>query len=169
MELIEHTSEWALGDALQGKIMLFSGILAVTAMFFIFKGDNGVLKGMMIPLGLLALIALGYGGFLTFGRPAHIEKVRVMYQEDPAATVAAELKKAETDHRNYTVIKYVWPVLMAISALLLLVFKSEYQQGLLMGLLILFIYGMILDTFLHHKLSPYLEVLRSLSLGSGAS
>lgn len=161
MDIIAHTTRWALGDALQGKVMLSIGILTLVAGVWIFKADHPILKGMLIPLGLVTLIGIGYGGFLAFARPGHINKVATLYQTQPEQALQQELEKAERDHRNYTGIQKVWPVLIALAGLLLFFLHGDYQRGLLIGLLVFFVFGLMLDTFLHHRLTPYLEVLRA--------
>ncbi len=163
MDLIKTATEWALGDALQGKLMMASGVLALTGIFFILKSDAPLLKGMLIPLALFALIGLSYGGYLAFTRAGHLQKVETLYASDANQAVAQELEKAERDNYNYTLIKKIWPVLIVITAVLLFFFKGDYAKGVLIALLILFVYGLLVDTLLHHRLTPYYELLQTLS------
>ncbi|MGB0403940.1 MAG: hypothetical protein ACPGEG_07575 [Salibacteraceae bacterium] len=163
MEFIEQTTKWGLGDALQGKLMIAMGVTSLIFMFLIFKSENGILKGMLIPLGILMLIGIGYGGFLSFSRPGHVVNASEMYQTKPQLAVEQELLKAERDNKNYSIIIKVWPVSMAITALLLFFFHGDYARGLLMGLLVLFVFGLLVDTFLHQRLEPYLELLQRLN------
>lgn len=163
MDLIKHTAEWASGDALQGKIMLGLGVLMLVLAFLILRSDHQMLRGMLIPIGLISAIGLAYGGFLTFSRPTHVLKVTELYQKDAKAAVTQELAKAENDHKTYSALLKVWPVLIAISALLLLFITKEYYRGLLLGLVGLFFIGLLLDTFLHHRLQPYYDVLKQFS------
>lgn len=162
MDFIEQANTWAQGDAILGRIMMAIGIAALVSLIFIIRGDQAILKGMVIPLSLITLLGLGYGGFLGFSRIGHAEKAAALYQSNPDQAVSQELKKAERDNGNYTMIKKVWPALIVICALLLFYFKGDYSRGLLIGLLLLFVFGMMLDTFLHHHLEPYLKVLREL-------
>lgn len=118
---------------------------------------------MLIPIGLIATIGLVYGGFLTFSRPTHVLKVTELYQKDAKAAVTQELAKAENDHKTYAALFKVWPVLIAICGLLMLLATKEYYRRLVLGLIGLFFIGLLLDTFLHHRLQPYYDVLKQIS------
>jgi hypothetical protein len=163
MDLIKHTANWANGDAFQGKLMLAVGVVTLISVILIVRGENPILKGMLIPLGLIVLIGLGYGGFLSFSRPGHLVEVQKMYQNNPQQVISQELVKAERDNKNYTMIKKIWPILIAIAALLLYFLHGDYARGILIGLLMVFVFGLILDTFLHQRLQPYLNVLQELN------
>ena len=163
MEFNEQISNWALGDSLQGKLMLAAGIIALIASVVIFRGENSMLKGMLIPLGLIVILGGGYGGFLSFSRPGHLINATDMYKEKPQLVIEQELVKANRDNRNYSMIIKIWPVLIVIAALLLFVFQDDFKRGLLIGVLILFVFGLIVDTFLHQRLEPYLHFLQQLS------
>ncbi len=160
MELLKQTAQWAQGDALHGKIMLGVGILTLIAIVFILRNDHAILKGTVIPLSLITLLGIGYGGFLSFSRPGHAKKVAELYESNPQQAVAAELEKAQRDAKAYTTIKKVWPVLIALAALMFYFVSKDYFKGLSIGLVATFLYGMILDTILHHNLQPYLEALQ---------
>lgn len=163
IDLIKQTSEWAMTDALQGKLMLAFGLVLAIAAFFILKGESPILKGMLIPMALVTLISLSYGGFLTFSRPNHAPKTAEIAKTSVADAVTQELEKARRDNQNYTMIKRVWPAIIAVCALLLFFISKDYYQGLLIGFIGLGFYGMLVDSMLHHNLKPYLETLIKLN------
>lgn len=163
IDLIKQTSEWAMVDAIQGRIMLAFGFILAVATFFILKGENPILKGMLIPIALVTLLSIGYGGFLTFNRPNHAPKTAEIAKISIADAVNQELVKARRDDKNYTMIKRVWPVIVAVCALLLFFISKDYYQGMLIGFVGLGFYGLLIDTMLHHNLKPYLNTLIKLS------
>ena len=159
MDLIEHTSTWAKGDALQGKIMLFVGILLLFGVIMIFRSNHELLKGALIPLSLATLILAGYGGFLAFTRVGHLDNVKTLYAQDQAAATAQEYEKANTDLKAYSRLKPIWAIALAVLALSFFIPKSTYLQGLVLGLMALFFIALVLDTTLHHRLEPYHKAL----------
>ena len=159
MELIDYTSAWVKGEVFQGKIMLTIGILLLICGIYIFKGDNDLLRGTLIPLGLILTLLLGYGGFQTFGRPGHIKKVTSMLSENPSTALAQEHEKATKDDKTYSLLKVVWIVLIIISAGFYLLVSQDYFKGLAIGFLALFLTTLIVDSVLHYRLSIYLEGL----------
>lgn len=162
MNLIDHTTTWVNGEVLQGKIMLGLGILVLGAAIAIFKSEHELLKGSLIPLGLLTLMLCGYGGFQVFGRPPHIQKVSEVFAQNPETAVKQELEKAQKDHRIYSTIKMIWIILLAIIAIGSLFISADYYKGLAIGLMVMFLSMLIIDTTLHHRLKVYLNVLMSL-------
>ena len=163
MDLIKYTQEWVRGEVLQGKIMVAMGLLFLIAVIFILKGDHQILRGTLIPLGLVLLMLLGYGGFQIFGRPAHVTKVDTLYQENPDKAVLQEYNKALKDDKTYSRFKPIWAVLLVVSVILFFVFTGNYLKGLAIGLMILFLSLLTLDTILQDRLKIYLEGLTELN------
>ncbi len=163
MNLIEHTTNWVNGEVLQGKIMLGLGILLLLGGIAIFKSDHELLKGSLIPIGLVTLFLSGYGSFQVFGRPPHVQAVSEIHSQDPKAAIEKEITKAEKDDGIYGMAKKVWIVLLVIAAIGSLFIASDFYKGLTLGFMVLFLAMLIIDTTLHHRLQVYLEALKQLS------
>ena len=165
MELIKHTTEWANTDAFQGKIMVTFGIILVFSAVAILRGESALLKGTLIPIGIAVFLTLGYGGFLAFGRPMHIVKTNNSFEQYRHETIKTELKKAETDHKAYSLLLKIWPFLIAASAISVLLISNLYWKGFCVGLTGLFLSALLIDMMLHQNLEPYYNVLKELSKG----
>lgn len=163
MELIKHTAEWVNGEVTQGKIMVAIGILMVIAGIAIFRSEHEILRGALIPVALAVLLTLGYGSFMVVGRPAHQAKITKVYEENPEKAVGMEYEKAMRDHKTYSMLRFIWPSLIIISAIFYAFAGREYFQGLAIGLIFLFLTGLILDGTLHHRLGFYLEAIREMT------
>ncbi len=157
MEFIDYTTNWVKGEVFQGKVMLFIGALVLIAGVAILRGDNSFLRGMLIPMGLVAFALIGYGGFQVVGRPAHLDKVSKIYQESPQKAVEQEYKKAKKDDKTYKNLRVVWAILIIVSAVLYLVVSKDYHKGLSVGLVGMFLSTLLLDSTLHNRLTIYLE------------
>ncbi len=162
MNLLDYTSAWVKGEVFQGKIMLLIGVVVLVAAIAIFRSDNSILRGTLIPMILMLLIFFGYGGFQTFSRPGHINKVEELHAENPSEAIKQELTKAQSDDKTYQTLKVVWVILIAVSALLYLVFSTPYLKGLSIGLVGLFLANLLLDSTLHFRLQQYLKGLELL-------
>ena len=162
MDLIKYTQEWVRGEVLQGKTMVAMGLLLLIAVIFILKGDHQILRGTLIPLGLVLLILLGYGGFQIFGRPAHVTKVETIYLENQGEAINQEYSKALKDDKTYSRFKPIWAVLLVVSVILFFVFTGNYLKGLAIGLMVLFLSLLTLDTVLQDRLKIYLDGLTEL-------
>lgn len=161
MDFLQGLNSWAKGDALQGKIMVGIGLLLILTLPFLFKSEYTLVKGMLIPLCLLTIANLGYGSFLLYSRPKHIEITTKLYRQNPRETTQRELSKMQTDNKSYAVIRQIWAVVIIVSVLAFFLFQNEYFKGVSLGLLCLSAAFLLLDTFLHYRLKPYLEILIS--------
>jgi len=74
--------------------------------------------------------------------------------------VQSELKKALTGNKNYTTFKPIWAILIVVSVGLFFFFTKEYYKGLSLGLMILFIVFVIIDSLLHNRLKLYLNAIQ---------
>ena len=159
MNLLDYTTTWAKGDIFQGRIMLTIGIVLLIAGITIFRSNHDLLKGMLIPLGLVVLILVCYGSVLAFTRSGHLENVKTVYAENQVQAIQKEYNKATTDNKNYTMLKPIWVVLIIISAILFYFLKTDYLKGLAIGLIGLFFTALLVDSMLHYRLKPYYEIL----------
>ncbi len=164
MELIQYTSEWVKGEVNQGKIMLILGVVLLIVIVFIFKNNNEILRGMLIPFGLILLIFLGYGGFQTFSRPNHLTKVTKSYKENTINTIQKEYEYAEKGDKSYTQLKPIWAILIVVSVALYFILSKDYFKGLAMGLMLLFLTTLILDSIMHNRLKTYLKGITEIRL-----
>lgn len=163
MNVTEYAAHWVRGEVFQGKIMLSIGILVLLVAIAIFRSQHELLKGMLVPMALMMIIMLGYGSFLTFGRPAHLPKVAAVYQQNPEKAVQMELEKSLKDHKTYSSLKIVWPILLVLSVLFYLFVSQEWYKGLGIGLAALFVVALLVDSLLHYRLEVYMKALSSLA------
>ena len=159
MEFLQGLSVWAKGDALQGKIMVGVGLLLALLLPFLIKSQNRIFNGMLIPICLLLIANLGYGSYLLYSRAKHIATTTELYKQNPQETIQKELTKMQADSKSYTMIKRVWVVLIVIAVVAFIFLKNDYFKGLALGFLCLSVSFLLLDTFLHQRLKPYVEIL----------
>lgn len=162
MNLLDHTTTWVEGEVLQGKIMIVLGILLLAGCIAIFRGNSDLLKGMLIPLGLILLVLIGYGGYQIFGRPLHLNKVADLIDQSPKQAIEQEYTKAEKDNSTYTMLKKVWVALIVISALTYLVFSSNFLHGLSIGFIGVFLTTLLVDSILHNRLLTYMKAMEGI-------
>lgn len=136
--------------------MLIAGLLVLIAGIAVLRSNHEVLRGTLVPIVLMLVMLFGYGGFLTFGRPAHTQKVITAMSENPREAVVVEDAKAQKDNKAYTLLKKVWPILIVLAALLFFAAKP-YLKGLSIGLVLMFCTVLVVDVCLHHRLQLYMQ------------
>ncbi|MFM1876038.1 MAG: hypothetical protein RL266_1775 [Bacteroidota bacterium] len=162
MNMIDHTATWVNGEVLQGKIMLGIGIPLLIGAVAIFRSDNEILKGALIPLGFATVVLIGYGGFLTFGRPNQLTQLKAEHSENAVQAVDKQVKYLEGGDKTYSLLKKLYPIFIIISVSLTWFLTSHYYKGMAIGFAVLFVSALVIDTLLHHRLKIYLDGLYSL-------
>lgn len=146
MNFTELLQNWLKAELLQGKIMIGIGVLVLVAFIGIFRSQNELLRGALIPLGILVALLLGYGGYILQSRPAHVQQSTELYQSDKTEAVKQEIAKHTNDNKaGKTLIKYVYPSLIILSALALFLLSSLYYKGMAIGFVLLFASTFVID------------------------
>lgn len=163
MHTVHHVTQWVKGEVMQGRIMFSLGILSLIAFFYIANLHHAFFKGLIVPVLLLQIILLGYGGFQLFKRPSYIEKVRIENQLNPSNAHRIELEKAQKDDKIYGILKPIWALLFVVSMVLFVVLKEDFAKGMSIGFALWFVTAFVCDWFLHHRLKTFLAALQQLN------
>jgi hypothetical protein len=162
MEIIQYTTQWVKGEVIQGGIAVGLAIVSIISFFYFTDFQQSFYKGMILPIVLIQLVLLGYGGFQMTMRPKHIEKVSIGIQNQPIETLKNEIEKAKKDDKAYSRLKPIWAALFVLSLILFFVLKNDFWRGMSFGFVIWFCVAFIFDTFLHQRLKVYLSSLEQL-------
>lgn len=147
MNFIEQTHLWVKSEVLQGRIMVGLGIVLLCAIVAILRSQHELLKGTVIPLGLLLLVLIGYGSYILTSRPAFAAQSIADYHQTPEQTLVQVKAKHINDNKaGVTLLKWVYPSLILLSALALLFLTSSYLQGVALGVIMLSVATYIIDT-----------------------
>lgn len=160
MDLITHTKGWVKGEVANGWVLLIIGLALLIGFIAILFNHNQILRGTMLPLSLLILLLIGFGGYQIIKRPSHLTKVEHLYQQNPDKVKQTEYEKAMKDNKVYSFIKIVWVVLVVISLGMYFISGSEYYKGMSIGFSMLFLSTLLIDSILHQRLLNYLEHLK---------
>ncbi|AZA53929.1 hypothetical protein [Chryseobacterium sp. G0201] len=158
MDFIQYLQIWTKADINQGRWMIGIAVLIILPIcIMLIKTGNSFQKGMLIPLGLLFLIDVGYGGYLLYSKPKSMEKTKKSFQLNSEITFDNEVLKVKVDHKSYTMTKYIWAGLLILSIGCFFILKKEYLQGLALGFAVIFLGMLLIDAFLHQNLKLYLS------------
>ncbi len=146
MDFIEYTNTWAKTEVTQGRIMVGIGILLLFVFYCIFRSQNELLRGSLIPLGLLLVVLIGYGGYILYSRPSHAKESIAFYKKSNEEAIEKEKIKHLNDNKTGSMLlRYIYPILIIISALALLIVQHPYYKGMTLGFVLLFVATYIID------------------------
>lgn len=136
MDFIHQLHIWAKGDIVQGRWMLGIAILLLMPiLIMIIKSNNLLLRGMLIPICLLIVMSIGYGGFLLLTKQKFVERTEANFRQIPEKTLANEIERLKAGYKSYTLLKYIWIILLAFSVVFYITAVRDYYRGLALGLI----------------------------------
>jgi len=163
MDFIEYTNNWAKSEVTQGRIMIGISIVLLFVLYYLFRSQNELLRGTLMPLGLLLIVLVGYGSYILYSRPAHAKESITQYQQSKKETIEKEKTKHINDNKaGKMLIKYVYPILMLVSVLALLLVPNQYYKGMALGFLLLFVSTYIMDNGFVSRSDAFLSFIINL-------
>ena len=164
MDFITYTNTWAKSEVTQGRVMIGIGILLLVALYSIFRSQNELLKGALIPLTLLTVVLIGYGGYILYSRPAHAKESIALYRSSETEAIAKEKEKHINDNKaGKTLMRFVYPGLMLISVIALFVVPGAYFKGMALGFVLLFASTYVIDNGFVTRSDAFLAFLDTLT------
>jgi len=145
MDFIDYTNHWVKSEVIQGKIMITFGVLLLLVFIGIIKSQNELLRGMLIPIGLMFIILIGYGGFILQSRPNHAKNSISLYQQSKKDAIDNEKSKHINDNKAGKTLMKVYPILIILCIVALLCISNPYYKGMTIGFALLFISAYIID------------------------
>jgi hypothetical protein len=163
MDFIEYANSWAKSEVTQARIMIGIGVLLLVAFIGIIKSENELLRGSLIPMGLLLIILLGYGSYILYSRPAHVKESIAFYQQSDKEAIVKEQTKHINDNKAGKTLLKIYPILMLVSIIALLFISSPYYKGMAVGFTVLFIATFIIDSGFVSRSDSFLVFLSGLT------
>lgn len=161
MDFIKQLNNWVKGDVIQGKIMIgFVLFFLFPAVIISIRSQNILIKGMFIPLSLLLVINLTYGGYLLLTKTKTTKEIEMGYAKNAKQTLEKELASTEKSNKSYTTFKNIWASLIIISVLLYFISNKDYLKGLSLGFIFMFFALLAVDTHFHSRLKIYYSFLQ---------
>ena len=86
MNFLQGLQTWAKGDMQQGRWMIgLAIVILLPFIVFLFKNNQSLQKGTAIPICLLLVVSIGYGGYVWYSRAQHISHAEKQFQRSPRA------------------------------------------------------------------------------------
>jgi predicted membrane channel-forming protein YqfA (hemolysin III family) len=141
------------------------GILAILlSAFSILKNNNAYYYGMALPLILLGLVQLTIGIIIYKRSPDDIIRVDNYIIHNKEKIITEEIPRMKKVMKNFALYRTIEIVCMLAGIFLMFAFrKSEFVQGLGLGLLIQAFILFILDQFAEMRGNEYLKFLTQLN------
>jgi len=163
MDFTEQTNLWVKSEILQGRIMIGIGILLLCVCIAIFRSENDLLRGGLIPLVLLLVVLIAYGGYILQSRPAFASASIDQFATSQEAAITHTREKHINDNKaGKTLIGMVYPALMLISVIALFFVTAPFHKGMALGFIALFVAVYIMDSGFVSRSDAFIAYLDTL-------
>ena len=163
MDFIEYTQNWAKSEVVQGRIMIGVGLVLLIGFIGILRSNHELLRGSVIPLGILIAIFIGYGGFILYSRPAHAKESIELYKKSKTDALEKEKEKHISDNKAGNILlKFVYPGIILFGLILLIIASTPHFKGMGLGFALLGIAAYVMDYGFVARSDAFLSFLNTL-------
>lgn len=156
MEIINHSLNWCKGEIFEGKLSLFFGVIILcVALSYLKWGTTDYAKAMFWPLIAVAVMAMGAGIYLMTTNSKRIGDYQVQYLENPTEFVYSEKNRTEEFIGWYPKTQKILFVIMVVGMPCMLLSHGAIIRAIGIGLMLLSIYGFVLDHFSEERADNY--------------
>jgi drug/metabolite transporter (DMT)-like permease len=161
MDILKTANIWAKDEIFSSTFFILFGVLFVLATIGFWQlGKSEMARAFIFPslvAGILLLI-IGFG--LVYTNKSRIKQFTNAYHQDAAAFVQAELDRAEKTIEEYqTVVFKIIPVIIIISALLILFIDKANWRAICITTLAMMSVILIIDSNAHARMVVYKKQL----------
>ncbi len=164
MEFAQHLLNYYRGERTEAALFAAFGFLLSVVSFAMWRTaeQNNLLKGMFYPIAILALLGVLLGGFGVYNNSKRLAVMPVAYQQTPAALVKQETERFEGRNGVNTwwiPLKILWALFLLTGLVSVFSTRSNFVQGIAIGLLVFGTVGFVIDGFAHHRAKIYTQAL----------
>jgi hypothetical protein len=166
MDFSETIIEYYQGERNEAVyLFIFGLILLVISIIIWFNLNlNEMLKGLFFPILLLTILSLFAGGYNVWNNQKRINIFPIEYIQDSEVFLKTEIQRFTAPNGVnswWLPLKVFWTVLLILGLSITNLTKSDFIQGIAIGLIVWGCFGIIVDGFAHQRAKKYtFEVLK---------
>ena len=165
MELLKLATEWAKGEVFSTRFFVYFalGFLIASVGFWQF-GKTNLAKAYVIPTLVAGILLLIIGAGLNYTNIKRIKQFKMDFNNDAKAFYQSEIKRSESTLKEYKVVFKVIPILIIISALLIIFNNTPYWRAISITTITMLIVILFVDGTAHSRIETYFNELKLLNL-----
>jgi hypothetical protein len=168
MNLTQQLITYYKGERLEATLLTGFGlvIIVIAGAMWHYSNQNQMLRGMFYPIAFLSAVALFAGGFNAYNNHRRLDKLPTEYSKNPKEFVRRELQRFEGSNgvnHWWMPLKITWTILIVAGLILSFRTKSEWMNGIAIGLILIGATGFIIDGLAHQRAKIYTAALTKLT------
>ncbi|MGI9550269.1 MAG: hypothetical protein ACR2MT_03640 [Aurantibacter sp.] len=156
MEFINHSLNWCKGEIFEGKMsLLFGVVVLLTSLAYLKWASTAYAKALFWPLLVVALVAMGAGVYLLTTNQKRVETFPTEFEQNPTEFIQTEKERTADFIKWYPITQKILFGLMIAGMLCMLLSKGALVRSIGIGLMLLSLYGFVLDHFSEERATTY--------------
>lgn len=160
MDFTETIIEYYQGERNEASyLFIFGLILLVNSIIIWFNlNSNVMLKGLFYPILLLTMLSILAGGYNVWNNQRRIDKLPIEYKKDNQVFLKKEVERFTAPNGVnswWLPLKVFWFFLLLLGFSITFLTKSDFIQGIALGLIVWGCFGMIVDGFAQQRAKNY--------------
>ena len=156
MEFIEHSVAWCRGEIFEGRMLaLFGAVVVGVAVVFWRYGSTPAARAVVVPLLVVAALALAVGISMNFSNQARIPTYQTAYAADAFAFVQSERDRTEAFIKWYPITMVSFSVITIIGLAVFLWKPTPLGRAIGLATVLLGLAVLFLDHFSEERADGY--------------
>lgn len=160
MDFTETIIKYYQGERNEASYLFILGLilLVITIIIWFNLNSNVMLKGLFYPILLLTILYIFAGGYNVWNNQKRIEKLPIEYKNDRQVFLNKEIQRFTAPkgvNSWWLPLKVFWGLLLLMGLSITFLTKSDFIQGIAIGLIVWGCFGMIVDVFAHLRAKNY--------------
>ncbi|SDR81257.1 hypothetical protein [Christiangramia echinicola] len=168
MELLKLSTEWAKAEVFSTRFFIVFAILFIIASIGFWQlGKTELAKAYIIPMLIAGLLLLTIGLGLFYTNKSRITQFEKEFTADASTFYQSEIERSESTLKEYTIVFKVIPILIIISALVILFINTPTWRAISITAIAMFIVILVVDGTAHSRIEAYHKELKLLNEPGG--
>ena len=165
MELLKLATEWAKSEVFSTRFFIFFAIgFLIASVGFWQLGKTDLAKAYIIPTLVAGILLLIIGSGLNYTNIQRVKQFETDFNSDAPAFYQSEIERTESTLKEYTVVFKVIPIMIIITALLILFVNTPTWRAISITTIAMLIVILIVDGTAHSRIESYNKELRMIDL-----
>ncbi len=165
MELLKLATEWAKSEVFSTRFFIFFAIgFLIASVGFWQLGKTDLAKAYIIPTLVAGILLLIIGSGLNYTNIQRVKQFEKDFNSDAPAFYQSEIERTESTLKEYTVVFKVIPIMIIITALLILFVNTPTWRAISITTIAMLIVILIVDGTAHSRIESYNKELRMIDL-----
>ena len=161
METLNLATEWAKAELFSTRFfILFAILFLIASIGFWQLGKTDLAKAYIVPTLVAGVLLLTIGLGLFFTNKSRITQFEKAFQADAPAFFQSEIERSESTLKEYTVVFKVIPILIIISALLILFINTPTWRAIGITTIAMLTVILLVDGTAHARIDAYHKELK---------